>query len=323
MRILITGITGFAGGHLAERLLGEGVAEIHGISRRSDWPGEWQHLETRVRLSSCDLADRKSVKALLLQSRPEQIYHLAGYAHAGRSVGEADAAWAGNLDATRNLYEAVAQSSQRARILFVGSGMVYGDSPRKDQPQIESAPLLPASPYAASKAAADLMSYQFTRGSGLDIVRVRPFNHIGPRQSPEYAIAHFAQQIAAIEQGRQPPVLETGNLEPERDLTDVRDMVAAYALLMRNGQTGAVYNAASGRVVSMREVLDHLLKHARVPIEVRQQAGLIRATEHSVACGDAMRLRQEIGWQPRFALEQTLDDTLEYWRSVITHQKRR
>jgi GDP-4-dehydro-6-deoxy-D-mannose reductase len=319
MRILITGITGFAGGHLAEALLGDADAQLHGIGRREDWPPEWRQLAGRARLHACDLTDRNNLAALVNDLRPEQIYHLAGYAHAGRSIGEPDAAWSGNLGATRSLYEAVAESGQPVRMLFVGSGMVYGNVGAEDRPHTESAPLMPATPYAASKAAADLLSYQFTRAPGLDIVRVRPFNHIGPRQSPEFAVAHFAKQIAAIENGRQPPVLETGNLEAQRDLSDVRDIVAAYVLLMQRGQTGAVYNAATGRAISMRLVLDHLLARARLPITVRQRASLVRAAEPPAICGDATRLRREIGWQPRFSLEQTLDDTLEYWRSVVDH----
>ena len=150
-------------------------------------------------------------------------------------------------------------------------------------------------------------------------MRVRPFNHIGPRQAPDYAVAHFAQQIAAIEQGRQPPVLSTGNLEPQRDLTDVRDMVAAYCLLMQRGRRGSVYNAGSGKAVAMRTVLDHLLARARLPIEVRQEASLVRAAEHPVVRADATRLRAETGWQPRFSLEQTLVDTLAYWRQALSH----
>src|SRR5439155_14363087 len=216
MHILITGITGFAGGHLAEALLARGDVRLFGISRSGLWTSPWRHLAQRVTLRPCDLCDRAAVEELLRDVQPERIYHLAGYAHVGRSLAEPDAAWAGNLTATRYLYEAVAGSGSRPRILFVGSGMVYGDPRSNDRAHVESDPLLPANAYAASKAAADLVSYQFTRGPGLDIVRVRPFNHVGPRQAPEYAVAHFAQQIAAIEQGRQPPVLETGNLEPQR-----------------------------------------------------------------------------------------------------------
>jgi GDP-4-dehydro-6-deoxy-D-mannose reductase len=202
-------------------------------------------------------------------------------------------------------------------VLYVGSGLIYGDPEAPGRSTDEDAPLRPASPYAASKAAADLAGYQYARAWGLDVVRVRPFNHIGPRQSPQYAVAHFARQIAAIEQERQAPVLETGNLASRRDLTDVRDMVRAYILLMRHGETGAVYNAGTGEAHSMQSVLDRLLRLAQRQIEVRQQSGLLRAADNNVVRADPARLRAATGWKPRFTLDQTLADTLDYWRQVM------
>jgi GDP-4-dehydro-6-deoxy-D-mannose reductase len=315
MRILITGVTGFAGGHLAEMLLAQGERQLFGLSRRADWPAELRHLAGRVSLNGCDLCDGAGVEAVLGQVRPEWIFHLAGYAHAGQSFREPEAAWAGNLTATRCLYDAIERWGGRPRILYVGSGLVYGDAEGPEEAYAEDAVLRPASPYAASKAAADLASFQYTRTSGLDIVRVRPFNHIGPRQSPQYAVAHFAQQIAAIERGRQLPVLQTGDLNTWRDLTDVRDMVRAYIALLEHGLGGAVYNAGTGTAHCMRSVLDGLLALARVRIEVRQHAGLVRPADAAVVRANANRLRDETGWTPRISLEQTLADTLAYWRT--------
>jgi GDP-4-dehydro-6-deoxy-D-mannose reductase len=320
MRILLTGITGFAGGHLAEALLAGGVIELFGVARGARWSPEWQHLAARVDLRACDLADRPKVESLLRDVQPQQIYHLAGYAHVGRSFQETDAAWAGNLTASRQLYEAAGSWGGRPRILSVGSGLVYGDPQTPGETHDETSPLRPASPYACSKAAADLAGYQYARAPGLDIVRVRPFNHIGPRQSPQFAVAHFAQQIAAIEVGRQPPFLETGNLSPHRDLTDVRDMVRAYVLLMERGKIGEVYNAGTGEAHSMRAVLDHLLSLARVKIKVRQRPGLVRAAETAVVRANASKLRRELSWAPQFTLKQTLADILAYWREVVRSQ---
>jgi GDP-4-dehydro-6-deoxy-D-mannose reductase len=314
MRILVTGITGFAGGHLAEALLDAGGASVVGTARRAEWPTDTRHLAGRVRLLPCDLCDRASLLAVLRDVQPEQVYHLAGYAHTGLSFREPDVAWAGNLTATRFLYDAIEAWGGRPRVLAVGSGLIYGDPERPDQPHDEQSPLRPASPYASSKAAADLVSYQVTRAPGLDVVRVRPFNHIGPRQSPEFATAHFARQIAAIEQGLQPPLLETGDLSPRRDLTDVRDMVRAYMLLMERGRKGEAYNVGSGEAVTIRLVLDQLLALARLPVEVRQRAELVRPSETSVMRADTGKLRREIGWTPGYTLAQTLADILEYWR---------
>jgi GDP-4-dehydro-6-deoxy-D-mannose reductase len=193
------------------------------------------------------------------------------------------------------------------------------DAPSRDHPLVdEECPLRPVSPYAASKAAADLASFQYSKAPGLDIVRVRPFNHIGPRQSAEYAVANFARQIAAIEKGRQSPLVETGDLSPRRDLTDVRDMAQAYVLLMEKGRSGEAYNAGSGVACSMQEVLDRLVALAHVRVEVRQKAQKMRATDTSALLADCTKLRRETGWAPRFSLEQTLADTLAFWRASTT-----
>jgi GDP-4-dehydro-6-deoxy-D-mannose reductase len=316
MRILITGVTGFAGGFLAEALLESADVKLAGIGRENRWRSEMNHLSDRVELYGVDLCDSDKIETLLRNLQPEQIYHLAGYAHVGRSFHEPQLTWKGNLDATLALYDAVHRWGGKPRILYISSGQIYGEPESPDQAFNERSPLRPSSPYSASKAAADLTSYQYTRSPGLDIVRVRPFNHIGPRQSPDFAVAHFAQQIADIERNHRPPLLETGNLSPLRDLTDVRDMVRAYILLMKKGRTGEVYNAAAGEVHSMQSVLDRLLRLARVQVEVRQQASQVRATDVSVIRADAGKLRREIGWLPAIPLDQTLADTLEYWRGA-------
>lgn len=321
MRVLITGITGFAGVHLAEALIARGVGTIFGTSRRAQWPDDKRHLEQNTELRSCDLCDFAGTTALIREVQPDCIYHLAGYANAGRSFQEAAAAWAGNLTATLSLYDAVHRWGGQARILYVGSGLIYGDAATSGCAIDETWELRPSNPYAASKAAADLASYQHTKFPGLDIVRARPFNHIGPGQAPNYAAAHFARQIAAIENWIQPPLLETGNLGAMRDLTDVRDVVEAYVLLMEKGRTGDCYNVATGETHSMEFVLNCLLELARVRVEVRQQAKLLRASETAVVCGDASKLRRETGWKPRFELKQTLDDALDHWRATFSSRR--
>jgi GDP-4-dehydro-6-deoxy-D-mannose reductase len=322
MRVtLVTGATGFAGGHLAEALLATGQDTVVGLARRAAWPAPWAHLAGRVDLHECDLCDAAAVEAVLREVRPERIYHLAGYASTGRSFREPEAAWAGNLTATRCLYEAAARWGSRPRILFVGSGLVYGSADGSGAAQDERCLLLPDSPYAASKAAADLASYQVTCYPGLDVVRARPFNHIGPRQQPGFAIADFARQLVAVEAGRRMPILETGNLSPQRDLTDVRDIVAAYLLLMERGRTGEAYNIGRGQSVSIAEVLERLVALSGQAVQVRQRADLVRSTELAVLRVDASKVRHETGWAPRFTLEQTLADTLDYWRQQAAREE--
>jgi GDP-4-dehydro-6-deoxy-D-mannose reductase len=306
---LVTGATGFAGCYLASALAARGEAVV-GLSLHAVWPAAWSGLTGRIALQECDLCDGAHLEAILRQTRPARIYHLAGYAHVGGSFRDPEAAWAGNLTATRRLCEAVIRWGGRPRILWVGSGLIYGNREDAARPYDESCPLRPDTPYAASKAAADLACYQYTCSPGLDIVRARPFNHIGPHQAADFAIPNFARQVVAIERGQVPAVLETGNLTAQRDLTDVRDMVSAYLLLMERGRTGEAYNIGSGQSYSMQTVLERMLALCQVRVQVRQRADLIRPTEQAIIRVDASKLRRETGWSPHYPLDTTLADIL-------------
>lgn len=315
-RTLITGVTGFAGCFLADALLARDEA-IFGLARRAVWPRGWERLGSSAQLFECDLGDSAAIEAILRRVRPTHIYHLAGYARVGASFREPEAAWSGNLYATRSLCEAIIRIGRAnlwPRILYVGSGLVYGSGHDPSQPRHELMPLLPDTPYAASKAAADLACYQYTCAPGLDIVRARPFNHTGPHQPAEFAIPNFARQIIAIERGQAPPILETGDLSAQRDLTDVRDMITAYILLMEKGRSGEAYNIATGESCSMHAVLARMLDLAGLRVEIRQDSDLLRPSEAAVIRVDVGKLRRETGWAPRFSLDQTLADTLAAWR---------
>jgi GDP-4-dehydro-6-deoxy-D-mannose reductase len=305
MRCLITGATGFVGRHLAVALQTSGH-EVVGLARRAP---EQPHSILQV-----DLSDRTATREAIRNARADWIFHLAGYANPGKSFHDPDAAWAGNLDATRSLYDAVRRSGEKARVLFVSSGLIYGDPGPGEQVCSEETPLRPASPYAASKAAADLLSYQEAR-DGLDIVRVRPFNQIGPGQSADYAFANFARQIAAIEKGELPPVVVTGDLSGQRDLTDVRDMVRAYIRLMEAGLTGEVYNAGSGRACVIRDVLERLIARSRTAVSIDERVDPRRSRDTAVSRADTWKIRDATGWTPTYSLDQTLADVLEDWRT--------
>ncbi len=315
MRVLITGITGFVGGHLAERLTTEGGHAIAGLGRRAEWPAELAHLSSAARLHAADLHDESRLAEVLAEVRPEWIFHLAGYAKTGQSFREPEACWKANLDGTRALYQAVARSGLRPRVLFASTGLVYGDPDPGHADIDETTSLKPASPYAASKAAADLLSYQATRHPGLDVVRVRLFNQIGPRQSSDYAIANFARQIAAIEAGRQAPILETGDLSASRDLTDVRDMTAALRAVIEFGATADVFNAGRGEVRRIDDVLHRLVGLARVKPEIRSKTELGRKADTTISRANPGKLRDITGWTPRYALDDTLAAILHDWRA--------
>jgi GDP-4-dehydro-6-deoxy-D-mannose reductase len=201
--------------------------------------------------------------------------------------------------------------------LYVSSAHVYGNA-QTDEPLIDEArPLKPIGPYGESKAAADIASEEYWSRDKLEIVRVRPFNHIGPRQLPDFAVPRFARQIAAIERGLQQNPMTVGNCASRRDFTDVRDMVGAYCLLMEHGRPGEAYNVGTGEAHSIQSILDRLLAMARVNVEVEQDPKLIRPSDAAALRADATKLRRQTGWTPRFPLSQTLGDILEFWRSVV------
>jgi GDP-4-dehydro-6-deoxy-D-mannose reductase len=308
MRCLVTGATGFVGGHLIAALRAAGH-EVIGLARRPT--------AAAAPIHAADLSDVPATESVLRQTRPDWVFHLAGYADAGKSFADPAGAWAGNLTASLGLYSAVRQSGVKPRILHVSTGLVYGDARPGEPPPTEDAPLRPASPYAASKAAADLLAYQQTRNPGLDIVRVRPFNQLGPGQPPDYFAARFASQIAAAERGAGPPVVVAKDLSPYRDLTDVRDVVRAYIRLLEVGRKGEAYNAGSGRVHQIRDVLARMVQLARVPVTVDEQGDPSRAGDTAVAAADTRKLRAETGWEPTIRLDQTLADILDYWRRQV------
>jgi GDP-4-dehydro-6-deoxy-D-mannose reductase len=316
MRILITGITGFVGGHLVEHLAAAGGHALFGVSRAGGWPPALAHLAPHATLFEAELLDSAAAERAVRDSRPEWIVHLAGFANTGGSFREPDRAWAENLTVTRTLYDAVLRTGLKPRVLFVSTGLIYGEPDQLNGACDEHTTLKPASPYATSKAAADLVSYQYTRSAGLDIVRVRLFNQIGPRQSADFAVPNFARQIAAAEVGKQPAVVETGDLSARRDITDVRDMVAAFPLLLEKGVTGEAYNAARGESYRISDLLDRLVAMSRVPIRVNSKIEPGRKADTAMTRADVQKLRAATGWEPRVPLDQSLADVLDYWRGV-------
>ncbi len=309
MRVLITGATGFVGRHLVEHFQSVGGYELHGIARRT--------APTTVSLNVVDLNDTSAVTEVLRRVHPDGIVHLAGFASVAQSFNEPEAAWVGNLGATQSLFRAVAAWGGQPRILFVSSGAVYGNSLATANPCTEETPLRPDTPYAASKAAADLCAYQAFCFPGLQVIRVRPFNQIGPGQGSGYSISGFAERIAKMERGQSPPVLETANLDMERDMTDVRDMVRAYRQLLERGEPGEVYNAATERPISMRSATQMLLAKAARPIELKEDKSRRRPADVQVMRVNTGKLRAATGWSPNIPFEQSLADIMDDWRRRV------
>ncbi len=317
MRALLTGISGFVGGHLTEHLVAEGDVVV-GICASGRWPAELAHLGQHARIEPFDIVEESEAKLadLIRRKQPEVIYHLAAQSNPQASFADPRATWALNFWGSFNLLEAVKLSGQNPRVILVSSGVCYGNPPPELIPVREDCPLRPNNPYAASKAAVDLLGIQHYLTHGSQLVVVRPFNHAGPRQSPRYVLAALAQQVAQVEAGRLPR-LEVGNLDVIRDFTDVRDVVRGYRLLASKGQPGEVYNLGSGSGTRIADAIDHLRSLANVPIEVHVDQALVRPVDQPKLVADASKLRVAVGWTPQYSMQNTLADMLDFWRKSI------
>lgn len=316
-RVLITGITGFAGGHLAAHLMERGDFDICGAALDRGYGLDF--LPWRIPVTLANLQNPQAVEALLEEVRPQYIYHLAAQANVPAAWEDPWGTFENNVRPELNILGTMARRKLSCRLLVVASNEIYGTVPPECLPVNEDAPLRPVNPYGVSKAAQDLLALQYYLSHGLDVIRVRAFNHLGPRQSPQFVAASFARQIAEIEAGMRAPVLYVGNLEAQRDFTDVADVVRAYALLMEKGESGQAYNVGSGRAHSIRELLDVLLSMSSVSIHVEVDPQRTRPVDAPLIVADITRLQRATGWQPTISFEESLQRVLAYWRAVV-HQ---
>ncbi len=318
MRALITGIGGFAGSHLADYLLAETDWQIVGcVLQPSDLP---PHLQDRVECHAINLCDPQAVYRMLDDSAPDIIFHLAALANVGASWRDPWPTLENNIRAQLNLLEGLVRLGANPRVMIVSSNEIYGLVRPDELPVNENNPLRPNSPYAVSKVAQDMLGLTYFLSYQLPVVRVRPFNHIGPRQAPGFVAPDFAKQIAEAEVGRRPPVIRVGNLSARRDFTDVRDMVRAYHLAATQGQPGQAYNIGSGRSHAIRELLDLMLSYSRVPITVEQDPARLRPSDVPDIRCDAHKFQALTGWRPRIPFETTLRDVLDDWRARTSEE---
>lgn len=305
--VLVTGAAGFAGSHLLE-LLAKDPGELFAWRRTRAGPPP---IQSRATWAAVDLLDRDAVGRAIEELRPAVVYHCAGAPHVGRAWSSSASTLKTNALCTHNLLEALRRTRVSATVLIPSSALVYRPS---DVPLKEDDPLVPAGPYGVSKLAQEMLGWR-AAADGLDVRIARPFNHIGPRQSPEFAASGFARRIADIERGNgQDREIAVGNLDAHREAIDVRDATRAYKVIVERGRTGRPYNVCSGRTMAIRELLERLLSRARVPITVRVDAGRLRPNDIPLLAGDPSRARDELGWQAEIPLDRTLDDLLDYWR---------
>lgn len=301
--------------------------EIVGATLPSDRLDNIEHILQRVCVRRLDLGVYANVITLLRETRPDHIYHLAAQASVPRAWADPEATLCNNIVAQLNVLRACVELDLGARILVVGSADEYGlipDDAVDENSRIgEDMPLRPANPYAVSKIAQDYLGLQYHLSHDLHIVRVRPFNHIGPRQGLGFVVPDFCQQIAAIEAGESEPIMRVGNLEARRDITDVRDVVRGYHLALTRGRAGQVYNIGSGRAHAIHDILDRLLGMSRVAIEVEPDPERMRPSDVPIMLCDNRRFVDDTGWRPTIALETSLRDALDDWRTRVVVTVRR
>ncbi len=310
-RVLITGITGFAGSHLAELLVREG-AEVHGIAHEDAPHPNLRAIEREVSLHRADLLDAEATASAVRVARPAVVFHLAAQAVPGLSWREPRRTLELNVLGTLDLLEAL-RATGGARLVLASSAEIYAPS---DRPVAEDAPLGPENPYAASKLAQEALVGQYARAGAIEAIVLRPANQIGPRLHPELVASAFAKQVAAAEAGGE-RVIRVGALTSRRDFLDVRDAARAYVLAAERGEVGRTYNVGTGTPVAIRELLDLFLAESRVRIAVRDDPARRRPDERPVLSLDASAFGARTGWAPEIPLERSARDTLDYWRAAL------
>lgn len=315
MKILITGVNGFVGGHLAEHLAENPAYQVHGIARAPQL--SLSHLHDKVHYHALDLRDLPRVRQYLDEVRPDVILHLAAQASVAKSFHDAVNTTHDNLIPSVALMQYAVELGFDPLIIFAGSNEIFGTVPPAQMPINEAQPLVPLTPYGVSKAAVDMAAYQWFVSHKVRTIRLRLFSHIGPRQSDAYAVSAFASQIARIEAGLQAPILKVGNLSARRDISDVRDIAAAYEALIHHGVPGAAYNVGSGVSHEIRALLDALIAVSDTPITVEIDPARLRPVDVPDVVCDNRRICADTGWRPHIPIETTLKDMLGYWRQAI------
>ena len=311
-RALITGIAGFVGPYLAAHLRSQGI-ECVGISRGATGPTHPVSL-AGVRIHDIDVRDRVSLGEVVEAEKPDLVFHLAAISHVPTSRANPELVFDVNVTGTFNLLEGLRQTGSRSRIVLVSTGNLYGEIDSGDEGFREDDPLQPMSPYATSKLIDEQIARSYVDDFGLAIVIARPFNHTGPGQPPSFACPEFARCIAAaMIAGESTVHMKTGRLEPRRDISDVRDIVRAYALLADRGVPGEAYNVCSGSMVSMNQVIDTLAELAHVSVTTQLDPLRVRAREIMCSGGNCSKIRRELGWSPEIPFRDTLQTLLDYW----------
>lgn len=317
-KVLITGAGGFVGQHLASFLADTEGAEVLGLDLN---PPKFAQPWDRCEFGVCDVQDRDKVFSYVEGFRPDYVFHLAAQSSVRYSWEEPQLTYDIAVKGQANVFDALRAADIDAVVHVACSAEEYGRVKEQDLPIKEDHPLRPASPYALSKVMQDYHAVFCHQAYGTRVIRTRAFNMTGPGQAPQFVVSDFARQIAEIETGEREPVIRVGNLEARRDFADVRDLVGAYWLLVRNGEPGEVYNVCSGCDHSIREILDMLLSFSKAPIRVEVDPARLRKADIPVLRGDNSKMTEVVDWAPVCALGKTLEDVLDWWREEMKRKK--
>ena len=315
-KILITGITGFAGSHLAEFLLKEGHT-IYGITRWRSKTDNIDHIKRDLILLNADIKDGYSLQKVLGDTKPDYCFHLAAQSFVLESWNSPVETLSINILGTTNILEAIRLKCPNCVVMVAGSSEEYGKVYQDEIPIKETNPLRPMSPYGVSKVATDKLGILYFMSYQLPVVVTRAFNHTGPRRGEVFVTSTFAKQIAEIEECQSSPIVKVGNLEAYRDFTDVRDMVKAYWLAITKGVPGEVYNICSGKAVKIKDMLNILLELSNIKIDIEEDSSRMRPSDVPILLGDCSKFKSLTDWKPTIPFEKTLEDLLNYWRSKV------
>ncbi len=321
-RVLITGITGMAGSHLAEYIIHhQPQAQVFGVKRWRSPLSNVSHIEKQLTLIDCDLTDSSGTLDLIKNVKPDLVFHLAAQSYVPDSWKNPQSTIGDNVLMQLNVFEAIRHLELDPIVQVALSSEEYGRVLPNELPITEKNPFRPLSPYAVSKVAQDMLAYQYYESYGLKVIRTRTFNHEGPRRGDVFVTSNFAKQIAEIEAGLQEPVVRVGNLDAQRDWTDVRDVVRAYWLSVHHCKAGEDYVIASGKTRTIKEMLSYLLSLTKTKIEVTVDPARLRPSDVFVLQGDPTKFREATGWKLEYSFEQMMSDLLDYWRGVIRDQQ--
>ncbi|TCL59346.1 GDP-4-dehydro-6-deoxy-D-mannose reductase [Kineothrix alysoides] len=311
-KALIIGASGFVGGYLARHLLDECDMEVYATKL------PYQDIEDEnIKKYDLDILEKEEIVSLLFEIRPDYIFHLAAQSSVGMAWKNPGVTIDINIKGSVNVMDAVRELYYKPRVLLIGSGEEYGHIKSDEIPISEETMIRPGNIYAATKVCQNMIGSIYAQAYDMEIMMVRAFNHIGPTQAPIFVVSDFCKQVAEIEKGMRDPVMYVGNLDSMRDFTDVRDVVRAYALLMEIGKPGETYNVGSGRAVAIREILNLIISLSDKDIKVEIDQNKIRPVDVPIIEADIAKIKELTGWKPKIPLQQTIKETLNYWRERV------